>query len=329
MHFDVIIGNPPYQLGSDGGTRDVPIYQNFVEQAKKLQPRYLTMIIPARWMASGLGLTEFRQSMLKDRRIRELIDYPAANDVFPGVEVKAGVCYFLWDADHDDDCNVTTFRGGEIVGPVRRNLSEHDVFVRDARAVSILHKVLSRKESSIKTILARDKEFGWTSNFDGFHKREKPGDLPLYFIRKMKRDVGFIEHAAVTKSAHLIDTWKILVPKAYNGGDSLPHQILGKPQIAPSPSVCTQSFLFFYVKSEDEAKSLQSYYTTRFFRFLASLRKITQDATHSTYTWIPMQDWDRMWTDEKLYEKYGITKNDQAYIESQVRAMNLENGSDE
>lgn len=329
MHFDVIIGNPPYQLGSDGGTRDVPIYQLFVEQAKTLQPRYLSMIIPARWMASGLGLTEFRQAMLTDRRIRELADYPVANDVFPGVEVKAGVCYFLWDATHDDDCNVTTFRGQEIVGPVRRNLGEYDVFVRDARAVSILRKVLGRKESSIKTILARDKEFGWTSNFDGFHKREKPGDLPLYYIRKMKRDSGFIEREAVTKSAHLIDTWKVLVPKAYNGGDGVPHQVLGKPLIAPSPSVCTQSFLFFYVGSEKEANSLQSYYSTRFFRFLISLRKITQDATHSAYTWIPTQKWDRTWTDDALYEKYGITQDERAYIESQVRTLSLDDISDE
>ncbi len=329
MHFDVIIGNPPYQLGSDGGTRDVPIYQLFVEQAKTLQPRYLSMIIPARWMASGLGLTEFRQAMLTDRRIRELADYPVANDVFPGVEVKAGVCYFLWDATHDDDCNVTTFRGQEIVGPVRRNLGEYDVFVRDARAVSILRKVLGRKESSIKTILARDKEFGWTSNFDGFHKREKPGDLPLYYIRKMKRDSGFIEREAVTKSAHLIDTWKVLVPKAYNGGDGVPHQVLGKPLIAASPSVCTQSFLFFYVGSEKEANSLQSYYSTRFFRFLISLRKITQDATHSAYTWIPTQKWDRTWTDDALYEKYGITQDERTYIESQVRTLSLDDIADE
>lgn len=329
MHFDVIIGNPPYQLGSDGGTRDVPIYQNFVEQAKELQPRYLAMIIPSRWMASGLGLAEFRQSMLEDRRIRELIDYPAANDVFPGVEVKAGVCYFLWDAAYSSDANVTTFRGAEVVGPVKRNLGEYDVFVRDGRAVAILHKVLNQKEKSINTILARDKEFGWTSNFEGFHKREKPGDLRLYYIRKMKRGIGFIERAAVIKSAHLIDSWKILVPKAYNGGDALPHQILGKPQIAPSPSVCTQSFLFFYVQTEAAARSLQSYYSTRFFRFIASLRKITQDATHSTYTWVPMQAWDRTWTDAALYEKYGITKDEQSYIESQVRGMSLEDSADE
>ena len=329
MQFDVIIGNPPYQLGSDGGTRDVPIYQHFVEQAKKLQPRFLTMVIPSRWMASGLGLNEFRQAMLGDRRFRELVDYPAANDVFPGVELKAGVGYFLWDAAHEGDCNVTTIRGGEIVGPVQRQLGEYDVFVRDGRAVSILHKVLDRGEPSINTILARDKEFGWTSNFDGFHERERPGDLPIYYIRKMKRDVGYIARRAVTKSAHLIDTWKVLVPKAFNGGDALPHQILGKPLMAPSPSVCTQSFLFFHVPSQKAAQSVRSYYTTRLFRFLVSLRKITQDATHSTYTWVPMQKWDRVWTDEALYARYGITRHEQSYLESQVRAMNLDDSGDE
>lgn len=329
MQFDVIIGNPPYQLASDGGTRDVPIYQHFVEQAKRLEPRFLAMVIPSRWMASGLGLSDFRQAVLSDWRMRELIDYPAADDVFPGVEVKAGVCYFLWDASHNGDCNVTTIRGNEIIGPIQRNLGEYDVFVRDARAVSILHKVSGFGESSINTILARDKEFGWTSNFDGFHEKERSRDLPIYYIRTMKRGVGYITRKTVTKSVHLIDTWKVLVPKAFNGGDGLPHQILGKPLIAPSPSVCTQSFLFFHVSSLKAAKSLQSYYTTRFFRFLVSVRKITQDATHSTYVWVPMQTWDCLWTDEALYAKYGIGKKEQAYIESQVREMNIEKGNDE
>jgi len=329
MQFDVIIGNPPYQLGSDGGTRDVPIYQRFVEQAKMLQPRFLAMVIPSRWMASGLGLAEFRQTMLGDHRMRELVDYPAANDVFPGVEVKAGVCYFLWDGAHDGDCMVTTVRGGDVVGPIPRKLGEYDVFVRDGRAVSILHKVIKRGESSINTILARDKEFGWTSNFDGFHEKERRGDVPLFYIRKMKRDVGYIARKAVTKSDHLIDTWKVLVPEAFNGGDAVPHQIVGKPLIAPSPSVCTQSFLFFNVGSRNAAKSLKSYYTTRFFRFLVSLRKITQHATHSTYVWVPMQTWNRTWTDKDLYAKYGIAREEQSFIESQVRAMNLDNGDDE
>jgi site-specific DNA-methyltransferase (adenine-specific) len=329
MQFDVVIGNPPYQLGSDGGTRDVPIYQHFVAQAKTLQPRYLALVIPSRWMASGLGLSEFRQTMLCDRRIRVLVDYPAASDVFPGVEIKAGVCYFFWDAAYEGDCKVTTVRGREVVGPASRNLGEYDVFVRDGRALSILHKVLKHGERSINTILARDKEFGWTSNFDGFHEKQRTGDLPLYYIRTMKRAVGYIARKEVTKSAQLIDTWKVLVPKAYNGGDALPHQILGRPLIAPSPSVCTQSFLFFHVQSERAAKSLQSYYTTRFFRLLASVRKITQDATHSVYTWVPIQAWNRTWTDVDLYEKYGITAEEQLYVESQVKAMSLANGDDE
>jgi site-specific DNA-methyltransferase (adenine-specific) len=224
---------------------------------------------------------------------------------------------------------VTTSRGGEVVGPTARNLGEFDVFVRDGRAMSILRKVQKRGEPSINTILARDKEFGWTSNFDGFHVTKRAGDLPLYYIRTMKRGVGYIERKEVTKSSHLIDTWKVLVPKAFNGGDGVPHQILGKPLIASSPSVCTQSFLFFYVDSDKEAKSLQSYYATRFFRFLVSLRKITQDATHSAYTWVPVQEWSCTWTDDALYEKYGITKQERAFIESQVRVMNLDSDADD
>ena len=142
----------------------------------------------------------------------------------------------------------------------------------------------------------------------------------------MKRSIGFIERAKITKSAELIDTWKVLVPQAYNGGDGIPHSILGKSLVASSPSVCTQSFLFFYVNDEEKAKSLQSYYYTKFFRYLVSIRKITQHATHSTYFWVPMQSWDQTWTDELLYQKYGVTADEQAYIESQVRVMNGDNG---
>src|SRR5690606_26663569 len=142
---------------------------------------------------------------------------------------------------------------------------------RDTRGVSILQKVQARGETSINTILARDKEFGWTSNFAGFHATKCSDDVPIYYIRTMKRGVGYIGRTEVTKSPHLIDTWKVLVPQAFNGGDAVPHQILGKPQIASSPSVCTQSFLFFNVGSREEAESLQSYYTTRFFRFLVSV----------------------------------------------------------
>ncbi len=327
MNFDVVVGNPPYQLGSDGGTRDIPIYNKFVDQAKKLNPRFLTMIIPSRWMTSGLGLSEFRRTMLEDRRIQTLVDYPVASEIFPGVEVKGGVCYFLWERDTEGDCAVTTVRGYEIVGPVNRNLGEFDVFVRDSRAVDILHKVLSKKEPSIIEILSVDKEFGWTSNFDGFHEKQKKIDVPIYYIRKTKRSIGWIERSSVEKSPELIDTWKVLVPKAgSDGGQKIPDSVLGKSLIAQSPSVCTQSYLFFYVGKKSAAQSVESYLRTRFFRFLVSLRKLTQDATRSTYTWVPQQIWDRTWTDNELYKKYNLTKDDIAFIESRIRPMDLDNG---
>ncbi|WAS06665.1 Eco57I restriction-modification methylase domain-containing protein [Gloeomargaritales cyanobacterium VI4D9] len=324
MQFDVIIGNPPYQLPSDGGTRDIPIYHHFVEQAKKLDPRYLIMVIPSRWMATGLGLSKFRQTILNDRRIRALVDFPNSKEVFPGVEVKGGICYFLWDASYDRDCQVQTIRNKEVIGPYWRNLGEFDIFVRDSQAVEILRKVLTHREPSVNTILARDKEFGWTSNFKGFHAREQPGDVPLNYICSGKRRVGYIARSEVKKSAHLINTWKVLVPEAgSDGGQKIPDIVLGKPMIVAPPSVCTQSFLFFFLKTKEEAQSLESYLRTRFFRFLVSLRKITQHATHSTYLWVPMQTWDRIWTDAELYQKYGLTQEEIDYIESVIRPMEL------
>jgi site-specific DNA-methyltransferase (adenine-specific) len=330
MQFDVIIGNPPYQMkGGAGGTSDSSIYHLFVEQAMRLEPQYVSMVLPARWIAGGRGMDDFRNTILGGQHLRELVDFPASAEVFPGVEIKAGICYFLWDKKHKGECNVTTVRGGETLGPVPRKLDEYDIFVRDARAVSILHKVLARGELPVNSILSRDTPFGFASNFDEFREKKRPGDVALYYIRKMKRGIGYIDRAIISKNAKHVDDWKVLVPEAFNGGDNIPHQIVGKSLIASPPSACTQSFLAFFVGSRDQAKSLQSYYTTRFFRFLVSQRKITQHGLHSTYAWVPMQTWDRTWTDEALYEKYGISADEQAYIQSQVRVMSVDDGAGE
>ncbi len=329
MKFDVIVGNPPYQLGSDGGTRDIPIYNKFIDQAKKLNPKYLTMIIPSRWMAGGLGLSDFRKSMLEDKRIKKLVDYPVANEVFAGVEIKGGVCYFLWEKDYKGLCEVTNIRGEEIYGPTQRELNEFDVFVRDGRSAKILNKILAFQEKSITEILSVDKEFGWTSNFTGFHAKEKDGDVPLYFIQKGKRDKGWIAKNEILKSEHLIDKWKLLVPKAgSDGGKKIPDSVLGKPLDAPSPSVCTQSYLFFYLDSKKEINNLETYYRTKFFRFLVSLRKFTQDATKSTYSWVPMQDFSKPWTDEELFIKYQLNENERAFINSMIRPMDVNQNDD-
>jgi site-specific DNA-methyltransferase (adenine-specific) len=319
MQFDVIIGNPPYQLASDGGTRDIPIYNKFVEQAKRLQPRYLSMVIPSRWMASGLGLSDFRKDMLEDRHIRKLIDYERMDLVFPGVDFEGGICYFLWERDQQGKCEVTTVTGEETTGPMVRDLNEYDILVRDSRGLNILKQVRAAAEPSIIDILSADKEFGWTSNFDEFRPNKKPDDVALYYGRNGKRLVGGIAREDITKSPQLIDTWKVMTSAAYGERGARPAMVLGSSFIAEAPSVCTQTYLFFYVASQKQAESLQSYLNTKFLRFLVSLRKITQHATRATYTWVPQQKWDRIWTDEALYKKYGLSNDDIAHIEVSIR----------
>ena len=325
MQFDVIVGNPPYQLSSDGGTRDLPIYQKFVEQAKKLSPRMLTMVIPSRWMAGGLGLKDFRKAMLEDRRIKKLVDFPNAAEIFPSVGINGGACYFLWDATHDGKCEITTVRSGMTLGPSNRFLDEFDILVRDNLGLEILRKIQAKNQTPINSILARDKEFGWTSNFKDFSKEETAAaTIPIHYIRNVKRGIGYIERTKIEKSTHLIDTWKVFVPKVGSGRErekSGVDMVLGPSMLGGSPSVCTQSFLFFYTDTKSEAESIQSYYKTKFFRFLVSLRKITQDATHSTYSWVPIQPWDRIWKDEELYALYKLEPGEIDHIEKLIRPM--------
>lgn len=321
MKFDVIVGNPPYQMDADGGNRTIPLYNIFVDEAKRLRPKYISMIIPSRWMAGGLGLNEFRNEMLADNRLRKLSDFSKMEALFPGVDFEGGVCYFLWDRDNVGKCEVTYVQDTTTVGPLERQLDQHDIFVRDARALAILNKVQAKKEESLTAILAVDKEFGMTSNWEGFRKVKRDGDIALYYNDKGKRLNGWMSRKSVPKSHHLVDFWKVLIPQAYGERGAIPAQVLGPTQIVAPPSVCTQTFLFIYVDSRKAAESAESYSKTRFFRFLISLRKITQHATRSTYTWVPQQTWDRTWTDADLYEKYGITKNEQDYIAMMVKEL--------
>jgi site-specific DNA-methyltransferase (adenine-specific) len=324
MQFDVIIGNPPYQMkGGAGGTSDSSIYHLFVEQAKRLEPKYLSMVIPSRWLAGGRGLDEFRKEMLNSHQLKKLVDYPVSKEVFPNVEVKGGICFFLWAGDHHGDCDVTVSRGDDVIS-APRELDEFDVFVRDSRAVGILRKVLKLKEPSIIDILTADTPFGIATNFEGFHSKKKSGDIALYYVRSGKRDIGFMPLNEITKNTHLIKKWKLLVPKAgSDGGQKIPDSVLGKPWLAAPPSVATQTFIAFWTDEESEALSLQSYYKTKFFRFIVSLRKITQDALRQTYSWVPIQPWDREWKDADLYKKYKLTKDEIDYIESVIRPMDV------
>ena len=323
MQFDVIIGNPPYQMkGGAGGSSDSSIYHLFVEQAKKLEPKFLSMVVPARWLAGGRGLDEFRKDMLTSGHLRNLTDFPDSGEAFPGVQIKGGICYFLWDNAHIGPCSVTRITGGtEHIQP-KRDLSEFDVFIRDEQAVGILHKVKTQFQSGMNELVSNREPFKMESNFNGFHTKQQKGDIALYRIAG-KRRIDWVPRDQIVKNEHLIDSWKLFVPKAYGAGEALPHQILGKPILAPPPSVCTGSYLAISADNEDAALSIQSYYGTKFFRFLVSLRKITQDAFSHMYSWVPVQPWDRQWTDKALYKKYALTEEEVDYIESVIRPMDI------
>jgi len=332
MKFNAVVGNPPYQVTADGGNRSIPIYNRFVDISKRLDSNFVSLIMPSRWMSGGLGLSDFRQTMLEDKRIISLVDYPDSNQVFPGVEVKGGICYFLWKNDYKGKCNVTTIRGENIYGPVQRQLDKYDVLVRDSLSVKILDHILNRDEDSITSMLSVDKEFGWTSNFNNFSLVEKASYIPLHYIEKTKRKIGWIKREEINKSINLINTYKVLIPKAgSDGGKKIPDIVLGRPLVAENPSVCTQSYLFFYTSTKIEAINLEKYLKSKFFRFLVSLRKITQDATRSTYTWVPLQnftsnsaiDWSKSIQDidMQLFNKYKLSEEEIAFIESMIKPM--------
>jgi site-specific DNA-methyltransferase (adenine-specific) len=205
-------------------------------------------------------------------------------------------------------------------------LNEFDIFVREPKSVGILRKVQSFKEKSMIEILTADTPFGLATNFTGFHETKRKNDVKLHYVKGGKRGTGYVSPNDIDKNKQLLNKWKVLVPKAgSDGGQKIPDSVLGKPWLCGPESACTQTFLAIWVESETQAKSVESYYRTKFFRHLVSLRKLTQDALRPMYTWVPQQSWDQVWTDEKLYKKYGLTKDEIAFIESMIRPMEPDN----
>lgn len=324
MQFDVIIGNPPYQLGDGGGgggASATPIYNLFVEAALSLEPRYAVMITPSRWFSGGKGLDEFRDRMLRDHRMTKLVDFPQLYDVFPGVKIRGGVSYWLWGRDHEGGCEVVTMIGDQVIGHAAvRDLGAYDVLVRRNEAVRILdkvagHRINGKPEPSLGDQVSARKPFGLT----GQRGAETAKGLKNAVLVYGNQHTSYFERSAITTNVEWIDKWKVLLVKAHGTSGRDDVTILGEPVIAPPGTACTETYLVIGVcASEAEARNLAAYMRTRFVRFLVSLRKITQNITRDSYRFVPALPMDRSWTDDDLYARYGVSPDQVAFIASLI-----------
>ncbi len=345
MDFDAIIGNPPYQLeGGSGGNNDSPMYQYFAELSNKLNPKYSSLIMPARWFAAGREnlLGDFRKDMLSNKNLSKLYVYTQSRDVFPNVEIKGGVCYYLLDSNHNGKCDYHLIHDG-IHEKYDRNLDDFDVLIRDPIFAAIVKKVNDYDLNSkfkVDSIISNDTPFGISSNVRNSTKNQiivyqeptSEHNTKLYHIEKLVRKIEYINRNTVTKHKEDIDSYKVFIPGA--GGSGNDPIVLGKPEFADKNSVCSQSYLYAKFESEIEARHFIKYIKTKFFRTLVAAIKISQSAPNRVYRFVPMQDFtnnsDINWDsnidiiDQQLYKKYGITIEEMNYIDENIKYDEME-----
>lgn len=327
MKFEdfIIVGNPPYQKKDAGfGASAMSLYDKFVDFSKSLNPEYICMITPSRWFTGGKGLDSFRDSMLNDPQIRLIEDFPGAKyrngeDIFPDASIEGGVSYFVWKRNSSGLC---------IFNGTPRNLNEEcqkGVLVRYNSAIPILRKVYSHcKTKNIATfdtkVVGRN-PFGLSTKYKGTATKNNSS------LRLWSNGCSdtYVEISEVNKGDELIPKWKVLLTKAYGGSGCLPHKICGNPIIAAPNEVCTDTYLVIdYFDTEEEARNLQTYIRTKFFRFMLAMLKTTQDANKNKFSLVPVMDTDEVWTDERLYKFFGLSQEEQRIVETMILDMPME-----
>lgn len=325
MTFDVIIGNPPYQLndgGSGKGISALPLYNKFVEQSERLTPRYLIMIIPSRWFAGGRGLNDFRETMLNDSRIKYLVDYPKSRECFPGVDIAGGVCYFLWDREYNGLCNFKSIMRDVESNRLRR-LNEFDIFIRDNIGLDIVHKIISKSESFYSSLVYSSTPFGLRSFYRG-----KRNIFPNAVILHSSDGVSYIEKEEITRNVEILNTYKVYIGKinpdrggVNNASDGMMNVTTKVNIIGPNEIITETYLLLSHFEKQNYAQNCASYFKTRFVRYLISIALTSMNIAKENFKFVPLQDFSKPWTDEELYAKYGLTAEEIAFIESMIRPM--------
>ncbi len=338
MRFDVIIGNPPYQLSTDKSSEKVgsarknvqaiPLYNRFVEQAKKLNPRYLSMIIPARWFAGGMGLNDFRESMMNDNHLLKLVDYPNSRDCFTGVDIAGGVCYFLWSHDYNGQCEVKNVIGPSISQSTRDINEFENLFIRSNVAIPIIHKVMSKEEQKLTEQVFSLDPFGFPTTAKGL---EKPFENCVSLIHS--KGIGYVSRGEISKNAHLVDKWKVYIARVVpsNGEVGIDpekgYNAITQPRILKPNEICNFTYMLLGVfDTEGEAKNFQKYMALKFPRYMLRLTYSSMNISKNNFMFVPCLDFKRTWSDTELYKRYNLSEDEVAVIESTIRQMNLDGG---
>lgn len=329
VKFNAVVGNPPYHVADGGGdgSSAKPIYNTFVDIAKDISEKYISMIIPSKWYSGGKGLDDFRASMLKDEHLSIIHDFPETADCFPSLNIRGGVCYFLYNKEHTGNATISNHKKKTLIDTMNRPLLEKgaETFIRYNKAVSILKKVKKFGEETMDTRVSSRLPFGIPSNFKDFTLATDNSHKVILYRSERNKNAPkkvYIAEDKIKKNLNWKDSIKVLVSKASPGGDEYPHAIISTPILAEKNSVCTETYLIAdFVNTEKEGRNLISYMHTRFFRFMMSLIKNTQNISKGVFAFVPVQNWGESWTDEKLYTKYSISNDEIQFIESLIRSM--------
>ena len=323
MKFDAIVGNPPYQVMDGGGTGSsaVPIYQKFVQLSKKLSPCYISMIMPAKWYTGGRGLDDFREEMLNDKRISFLADFDDSRVCFPTADIAGGVCYFRWASRHEGLCHFESIRKDGRTTRDRR-LNEGEVFIRDLGALDIINKVQAFGEKNMSEQVFSSNPFGFRSYYEG-------KTSPFANSIRMFTSKGWVyaSKGEITSNADVVGTWKAIMSKAGaehagQADNTGMKKVVSRIDVLAPGEICSESYLLLgCYETKEEAEHLVAYMKTRFVRFLLSNLLLTQNIAKDKFRLIPIQDFKQSWTDSRLYQKYGLTDEEQLYVEALIKPI--------